>query len=401
MQSDNMCAAVFAYLVAVAAVICGLRPGADRKLGWVLGGVLALGGTGFLLRMPAVCTGIDRFCGVANLSYLLYTCDFLACVTLTHGWLNGWVDATPAAGPGARVAGAARAAAPWLAGGCGIGLLVLLFLAGSHPRERPVDFSLAYRDDAPSVAMTWCYLLCFGGGWVLAAIRVHRARIAARGSESRWPAISLGFLETAIFVSVVYTLVMSSVPLWAAAGAKDAPQLDAIADAVGAASALLACVGFACRIIGPCWEAYVLTRMSGLAARRQYRQLESLYRLTVAGADSGMGRATAAVPALRDPTTALAHRVLAIADAHSRIADYRDERTEALAAEWGAALTEVIMLDAAARAHRAGERMPAARMETRADLRDEIDHYLRLASAFAMLQTAQAEAADRPDVRLS
>jgi hypothetical protein len=49
----------------------------------------------------------------------------------------------------------------------------------------------------------------------------------------------------------------------------------------------------------------------------------------------------------RDPATALTYQVCAIIEGRKQLAGYRDERTEAVAAEWGRVLADAIRLSAA------------------------------------------------------
>src|SRR5579885_1793117 len=90
--------AAFAYSVAVwnIAMMFLARKGEARRRShhdrarWAWAGCLSAGASAFMIRIPAIYTGIDAAAGVVNLSTLLIDLLFLACALCMHLWIVFW-----------------------------------------------------------------------------------------------------------------------------------------------------------------------------------------------------------------------------------------------------------------------------------------------------------------------
>lgn len=342
---------------------------------WIMCVLIIAGCLGFIFQIPALYSAIDRIAGVANLSYLLACISFALCAGLIHLWISTWPGIAPASARTLIVAGAV-----------GCALLAALFAAGTHPTERNEDFVVAYIHDPATAAMIVCYLALFCASWPLAALRVREGRHRASRGARRWLVHGLGFLELGVWSAAGYSLALVAVPVTAAAGLSETERLVSVANSLGALSATFSCIGFAARTWGPGWDRYLATAFTGYRERVRFRQLAPLYRLVVRS-----GQSTLQVPRglglrRRASGAALTHQVVAITEALTDLAPYLDADVEDRAREWGDALVEAIVVNAAVAARRDG-RTPArtADLPHHGDLRQETAHHARLSAALALL----------------
>jgi hypothetical protein len=134
------------------------------------------------------------------------------------------------------------------------------------------------------------------------------------------------------------------------------------------------------------------------AARAAVRSLDSLHRLVADGAGTVSHAWRRLVLRWRDPAAALTEQISAIAESRAELAGFYDPAVEELAQQWGQALTEAIVLTAAADAQRRGEPVPVRSREPSVDDRrwDSTDRQLQLASALNMLRSVGLESCEKP-----
>lgn len=377
----------FLYITAIGLLVAGIhiadmvRRKAHDPTRWAMTGALLSGAAGYLFQIPEVYHHIDAWLDTPNLSILLSYAAFVLCAAFVHVWIIAW----PGIGHGAPVGRQIRRVGAVTVGG--IAALSLLFAAGHHQVEQPTGFVASYVRDGCTAAMIFGYLGLFAGMWMWVVVRLHRGRIAVAASGTRWLGYGLVFLEAGLAIAALYTVIMAADPLSILIRGTETTWSAGAVGSMRVISGTLACLGFSSKVWGPQWERYLRGRGDEHVARMQYRQLVPLYRLVVSSGNDVFRPPRGLGLRRRDPETALTHQVCAIIEARNRLAAYRDPEIEAVAVEWGRALTEAILLTAAARTHSEDRSLPPGRTaEPGVDMRQEIDRYLRLASALTMWQ---------------
>lgn len=370
---------LFALAVVTVSIADMVRSRTRDHARWAMSVTIMLGSLGLLVQIPAVYHGLDRAVGVPNLAVLVYFSSYTLCAAGMHLWISTWPSTTVAVLPGIP---RTRTIVSVIIGS--VVVLSVLFAIGGHPREEPDGSFATYAHDWATRAMVFVYAAAYGGLWVWAAVRVHRVRVGSSAGGIRWLGSGLMLLEISMISTTTYALafavVASTVP-----GPGGARWMVGV-DCVNAFSAMTACLGFSCRIWGPQLERLFGGPDERQVARMQYRQLRPLHRLAGAGAPVTMRRGLGL--RRRDPGTALTYQVCAIIEGRKQLAGYRDERIEAVAAEWGRVLADAIRLSAAVRVHgSADSAAPSSRATHSLDLRSEIERSLRLSKALTMVQT--------------
>ncbi len=370
---------LFALAVVVATVVDMVRSRVRSQARWAMAGMVLLGALGLFVQIPDVYHGLDDLVGIPNLAVLVNFCAYIACAGCMHLWIGTWPSATLT-----RVRGTPATRTIGLVVVGGVVVLSLLFAAGVHPHEAPAGYFVTYAHDPATRAMIVVYAGIYGGLWAWAGARVHRVRVGSSAGGIRWLGSGLAVIELAVAVAFVDILVVAVVCASAVTGTRGAAWM-LVADCLNVVGATLACIAFSCRLWGPQLERVFGGPSVRQSAGMQYRQLRVLHRLVGSGAPVRMRRGLGL--RRRDPVMALAYQVCAIIEGRKQLAGYRDERVEAMAAEWGRLLAEVIRL-AAVRGSRADESATsAAKSLSHADFHAELEQNLRLASALTMLQT--------------
>ncbi len=368
---------LFALAVVATTVADMVRSRVWDRARWAMVGMILPGALGVFVQIPDVYHGLDDAVGVPNIAVLVQFSAYIVCGGCMHLWISTWPSTTLTI-----VRGTPRTSTIGLLVVVGGALLTLLFAAGGHPVEEPADSFVTYAHDSATWAMIFGYAVIYGGLWAWATVRMHRVRIASAAGGIRWLGSGLALLEAGMAATVLYALAVAAVCASAVAGVRGSSWVLAV-DSIAGAGAIMGCIAFSCRVWKPQLERLFGSASERQTARMQYRQLRMLHRLVGSGAPVRMRRGLGLLR--RDPTVALAYQVCAIAEGRKQLAEYRDERVEAAAAECGRVLAEAIRLAAAAQAcPTRGTAIPAV---PRPDPSAELGWNLRLASALTMLQT--------------
>lgn len=395
--------AAFAYLVAIRWAYRMLRYRRHDRALWIFTLCLAAGATGFLLRVPALYTAVDRASGVANLSELFIFVAFLACACLVMRWTVLWAepdipepaDSTPGQPTAEPPHEPAQRVPRWMFGGFAavVAALTALFLAAGHRAERPVDFETYYIRDPHNAAFILLFLIAFTAAWPVAALRCRAARRTLEQFDERWAAYGMRLVAGGMWLAALYAAAQAAIPLEALAGADSAVATAtlAVGNVFATFSPVHSIAGVTCGTWGPRLERQRLASR----ARREQAALDTLWRTlephTVLAPvyrrlEPTLGVATAGVSTVPDT-------VWRIDDGYRGISPYLDADVAACArrramargyrGERLAAVTEAAVLKAALRSARAGT--PAAR-------RHSIPHFPDdgLQAARWQVQVAQA-----------